>query len=217
MNDYRAILNRVGMVLIAIGILDIAYWIYCISQGQNYSSSFNFPAVVAGVFLLRGNLRAVPIITWFAVFMLSNFVSGIILIPFLQPADLWATQFRLNLVGLPMSLLAKIMPIPVLFWLYAQLRAAPVASASIRYGNSGFNPKLAFILGIAIAILPVGMMHLTRTGAAGVKAVEIARAKYGENYKYHLTSIYWSNGNVKANLTAYNEQEIKPVQVEWKD
>jgi hypothetical protein len=108
MNGYRAILKRVGIVLIAIGILDIAYWIYCILQGQNYSSSFNIPAVVAGVFLLRGDLRAVPIVTWFAVSMLSNFVSILILLPFLQPAELWATQFRLDLVDLCLSLLVRI-------------------------------------------------------------------------------------------------------------
>ncbi|MFB2983671.1 hypothetical protein [Microseira sp. BLCC-F43] len=215
MYDYRAILNRVGIVLIAIGILDIAYGIYCISQGQSYSSILNL-AVVAGVFLLRGSLRAVHIVTWFAAFTLSNFVSILILLPFLQPAELWATEFRLDLVGLCMSLLVRITSIAVVFWVYTQLRTAPVVSASIRYGHSASTPKLAFILGVASAILPVGMMHLTRGSAAGAKAVEVARAKYGEDYKYHLTGMYWSNGNVRASLTAYNEQEIKPVQVEWK-
>jgi hypothetical protein len=216
MYDYRAILKRVGIVLIVVGILDTAYWIYCISQGQSYSSIFNIPAVVVGVFFLRGSLRAVRIVTWFAAFALSSFVSALILLPFLQPAELWAIQFRLDPVGLSMSLLVRITPIAVLFWVYTQLRAAPVVSASFNSGHSTSTPKLAFILGVAIAVLPVGMMHFTRGSAAGAKAVEVARAKYGENYKYHLTGIYWTNGNVKASLTAYNEQEIKPVQVEWK-
>lgn len=215
MYDYRANLKRVGIVLIAVGILDIAYWIYCISQGQSYSSIFNIPAVVAGVFLLRGSLRAVHIVIWFAAFTLSNFLSLLILLPFLQPAELWAIQFRLDLVGLLMLLLVRITVITVLFWIYTQLRAAPVVSASIRDGHSASTGKLAFILGVAIAVLPVGMMHFTRGSAAGAQAVELARTKYGENYKYHLTGMYWSNGNVRASLAAYNEQEIKPVQVEW--
>ena len=55
-----------------------------------------------------------------------------------------------------------------------------------------------------------------RGGAVGAKAVEVARAKYGQDYKYHVTAMRRSNGNVQASLTAYNEQEIKSVQVEWK-
>ncbi len=59
------------------------------------------------------------------------------------------------------------------------------------------------------------MTHFTLGGTPGAKAVEVARAEYGEDYKYHVTAMRWSNGNVWSKLTAYNEQEIKPVQVEW--
>ncbi|MBE9126587.1 MULTISPECIES: hypothetical protein [unclassified Coleofasciculus] len=216
MYNYRAILQRVGIVLIAVGILDIAYMVYCISQDQSYSSIFNILAVVAGVFLFRGSLRAVPIVTCFAAFMISNFVSVFILLPFLKPAELWAIEFHLDPVDLSMSLLVRITLIALLCWVYTQLRAAPVVSASFKYAHSASTPKLAFILGVALVVLPVGIMHFTRGGAAGAKAVEVARAKYGQDYKYHVTAMGWSNGNVQAHLTAYNEQEIKPVQVEWK-
>lgn len=216
MYNYRAILKRVGIVLIAIGILDIAYMVYCISQGQSYSSSLNILAVVAGVFLFRGSLRAVPIVTWFAAFMLSYFVSIFILLPFLKPAELWATEFRLDPVGLCRSLLLTITLIALHFWIYTQLRAASVVSASFKSGHSASTPKLAFILGVALVVLPVGMMHFMRGGAAGARAVEVARTQYGEEYKYHVTAMRWSNGYVQASLTAYNKQEIKSVQVEWK-
>ncbi|MBD2743850.1 hypothetical protein [Coleofasciculus sp. FACHB-1120] len=215
MYKYRAILKRVGIVLIAVGILDIAYLVYCISQQKSYSSSLNILAVVGGVFLFRGSLRAVHIVTWFAAFMLSYFVSVFILLPFLKPAELWGTEFRLDPVGLCLSLLLTITLIALHFWIYTQLRAAPVVSESFNSGHSASTPKFAFILGVALVVLPAGMMHFTRGGAAGAKAVEIARTQYGQDYKYHLTGMSWSNGNVRASLTAYNEQEIKPVQVEW--
>lgn len=216
MYKYRAILKRVGIVLIAVGILDIAYMVYCTSQGQSYSSMFNIPTVVAGVFFLRGSLRAVPLVTWFAAFMLSYFVSLFILLPFLKPAELWAIEYRLDPVGLCRSLLLTIMLIALLCWVYTQLRSSPVVSASLKSRHSASTPKLAFILGVALVVLPIGMMHFMRGGAAGAKAVEVARTQYGENYRYHLTGIRWSNGNVQVSLTAYNEQEIKSVQVEWK-
>lgn len=189
MYNYRAILKRVGIVLIAVGILDIAYMVYCISQGQSYSSSLNIPGVVAGVFLFRGNLRAVLLVTWFAAFMLFNLVSDFILLPFLKPAELWAIEFRLDAIALCRSLLLTITLITLHFWIYTQLRAASVVSASVKSGHSASTPKLAFILGVALVVLPVGMMHFIRGGATGTKAVEVARTQYGQDYKYHVSSI----------------------------
>lgn len=224
MYNYRTILKRVGIVLIAVGILDIAYFFYYTSQEQSFSSSLrdNYSSnglviVVAGVFLLRGSLRAVEIVRWFAAFGISNLVSNIfILLPFLKPAELWAIEFRLYPVSLCLSFLVKIMSIALLCWIYIQLRAAPVISASLKSGYSASTAKFAFILGVASIVLLTGIMQFTVNSPAGTKAVELARSQYGDNYKYHVTGMRWSNGNVKANLTAYNEQEIKAVQVEWK-
>ena len=58
-------------------------------------------------------------------------------------------------------------------------------------------------------------MYLTQTSTDGIKAVEIARSKYGETYKYHITAMEWSGGRVRANISAYNRREVKPVKVEW--
>ncbi|MEO1446256.1 MAG: hypothetical protein AAFV46_08475 [Cyanobacteria bacterium J06635_11] len=216
MDSYRTILKRVGLVLIGIGTIDIAYMVHLLLQGQRYSSWFNIFAVVAGVFLLRGNLRAIHIITWVAAFMFAHLVSNLaILLPFVKPAELWAIEFRLDPVGLALSLLIRIMAIALLFWVYTQLRTAPVVAASARTGNSATTPKLAFVLGVTLVAIPVGILHITRGSAAGNKAVEIAQTQYGEDYKYHITAMSWSDGQVRASLTAYNAQEIKPVQVEW--
>ncbi|MBE9187244.1 hypothetical protein IQ270_21965 [Microcoleus sp. LEGE 07076] len=224
MHNYPAILKRVGIVSIAIGIFDLAYFIHYTSQDissssnwrQSYSSH-GLLLVAAGVFLLRGSLRAVPTITWFAAFGISNLVSSIFtMLLFFKPAELWAIEFRLDPVGFSRSFLVKIISIGLLYWIYKQLRAAPVLSASLKSGHSTSTPKFAFILGIASAVLLTGIMHFTQNSAAGAKAVELARSQYGNNYKYYLTAISWTNGNVKAWLTAYNQHEIKPVQVEWK-
>ena len=216
MYNYRAILKRVGIVLIAIGLVDIAYMIYSISQDQNHSSSFSILAIVAGVSLIRGSLRAVSIVTWIAAFGISNLLTNLfILLPFLKPAELWAIEFRLNPISLSISFLLRIISIALLCWIYTQLRHSSVVSASLKSGHSASTPKLAFILGIALIVLLTGIMRFTIGGPAGAKAVDLARSKYGDNYKYHVQGMSWSNGNVKANITAYNEQEIKSVQVEW--
>lgn len=226
MDDYRAILKRVGIVLIAVGILDIAYFFYYTSHlidssGWKLDRSRPFTShglfvVVLGLLFLRGNLRIVPIVTWIAAFGISNFSTTFILLPFLSPAALWATQFRLDPVSIYLSILVKIIAIALCWWLYKQLRAAPVVSASLRSGNSASTPKLAFMIGVGIEILLASLLYFMQTSAAGVQAVELARSQYGNNYHYHLTAMSQVNGNVFAHLIAYNENEIKPVRVEWK-
>jgi hypothetical protein len=39
--NYRSILKRVGLILMAVGVVAVCYMIYCITHGQSYSSSFN--------------------------------------------------------------------------------------------------------------------------------------------------------------------------------
>jgi hypothetical protein len=64
---HQAILRRVGGVLVAVGLVDIAWMIYCIVHGISYRSSLNLFAVIAGVLLLRGSLRTAANVRWFGV------------------------------------------------------------------------------------------------------------------------------------------------------
>ncbi|EAW38609.1 hypothetical protein [Lyngbya sp. PCC 8106] len=215
MNNYRAILKRVGIVLIIVGILDIVYFFQVIPpESRSYSSSF-FYLIAIGVLFLCGNLRAVPLVTWGSALLLSYFVTSLLILLPLRPAELWATEFRLDSVSFSLSLLYKIAEIVLLFWVYTQLRTTAVVRATVKSGYSASTPKLAFILGVVFVAVITGMMHFIRVGETGVKAVEIAQAQYGEVYKYHITGISWENGQVRASLIAYNKQEIKPVKVEW--
>ena len=218
METYRDILKRVGLVLIVVGALDIGYMVYCISNGQNYSSSFNIFAVIAGVFLLRGSLVAVRLVTWFSAFMFAGFVgASLVLFPFLRPAGLWITEFRLNPVGVSLSIVFGLVVIALLFWVYKQLRSAPVVAARVAAGHSASPPKPAFIAGLALVFFLAAIMHLTMRGESGAKAVELAKAQHGDGYKYYVTSIRWSGGHAWASLSAYDEHEIKSVQVEWQE
>jgi len=67
-----AILRRVGTVLVVVGLLDIGGLIYCMANNVSYASSLNIFAVIAGLFLLRGNLGAAGLVRWFAAFLLAG-------------------------------------------------------------------------------------------------------------------------------------------------
>jgi hypothetical protein len=99
MNNYRATLKKAGAVLVAVGAIDIALWVYCTTNNLNYSSKFNFPAVVAGIFLLRGSLKVVPLLTDVSAFMLSFIGIPLLLTPFLTPAGVWVAEFKFQLVS----------------------------------------------------------------------------------------------------------------------
>ncbi|MBV8249935.1 MAG: hypothetical protein JO200_15990 [Comamonas sp.] len=97
------ILKRTGTVLLGVGLLDIALMVYCIVKSVSYSSSFNIFAVVAGIFLLRGSLRAAAIVRGFAMFALAGHLTLVLASPLLQPMALTLTRVRLG----PLSALAS--------------------------------------------------------------------------------------------------------------
>ena len=216
MKDYRIILKKVGAVLVVVASIDIAFWVYCASHNLNYSSNFNIPSVVAGIFLLRANLKAAQLITSISALMFSFIGATLLLTPFLKPAELWATELKLKLIATIASLTIPIVTIGIMFWIYRQLRSASVISA---LGNAGFPtspPKLAFSIGLAVVIFFAFTWYFTLNSHSATKAIELARAKYGEQYQYHPTGIRWSSNYTSATLVAYNNREIKSVMVEWK-
>lgn len=216
MNDHRIILKRVGVVLVIVGALDIAYMAYCIANNQSYSSSLNIFAVIAGIFLVRGSLQAARIITWFSAFMLAGILGAVVLwLPFTQPLGLWATEFRLNPIGTVLLILIAPVAIVLLFWVYRQLRSSLVVQARVAVGQGAAPPRSAFVIGLALAVGLAVMVHLTITGESGAKAVQLAQAQLGADYKYHVTGMQWSGGHYRASVTAYRDNEVKSVEVEW--
>jgi hypothetical protein len=217
-DTYRAILRRVGLVLIAVGLADIGYMIYCIVHSQSYSSSLNIFAVIGGVFLLRANLFAVRIVTWLAAFMLTVFAAAIILIPFLKPIDLWRAELRQQ-PALPFAFggVVAVVLIAVIAWVYWQLRSDAVLAARAAAGGTVAPPRMAFILGVSLVLVSATAVYFAVTGDAAHKALRLAKERYGEEYKYHVTSMNWSNHHVRAGIAAYNEREIRPVEIEWQE
>ena len=126
MPNYRAILKKVGVALVAFGLADIALMIYSVANGQSYSSSFNIFAVIAGVFLYRGSLGATRLVTWFSAFMLTGFIGAIFLLfPFLQPFGLLVAQAKLNPGPTIVLWLMALVCLALLGWTYRQLRTEP--------------------------------------------------------------------------------------------
>ena len=106
--SYRSILRRAGLVLVAVGLIDIGWMIYCIVNGISYSSSLNIFAVIAGILLIRGGLRTAGIVRWLATFFVSAFAALVAIFPFLQPVGLTLAEIRFNKVGVVTSVVFSV-------------------------------------------------------------------------------------------------------------
>ena len=152
---YLGTLKRVGVVLVLVGLVDIAYMVYCISRDQGYSSGLNIFVVIAGVFLWRGHLGAARIVAGFAAFFLATTIG----------------MLRRSAIG------------------HGDRHRPPA-----RHGDH---------LSLHIERGCGGESHGDGPGPVR-RSVQVFPA-----------AIHWAGHQVTANVTAYNDHEIKVVAVEW--
>lgn len=221
--DYRKPLRTVGTVLIVVGILDILWMVYCIRAGMGYQSSFNVFAVIAGILLRRGSLKVARGVAFLSALMLTGFSSLPLGIAAVLPPDLVWTYLRLRPLPVAGWLLAVGCVVWLLAWVYQTLMTHAVLSAMdekrIEYKRFMSRPSSGFIAGAALVILLVVLGKAIPGGENVERAEMVARNEVGEGYKFYVSS--WSehySGSVRvmtAEVTAYNEREIRELEVRW--
>ena len=211
--------RNVGIVLLVIGILDIGYMIYSIFNGFSYTSSFNIFAVVAGIFLIRGNLIAALITRFFVTFFVTA-VFGIVIIYFyLMPIDLIMVQIKLQSTSILSFALILSCVIAILIWMCIQFSTSESIQAFIDGGYKSTIPKLisfsAAAAGTLLMILVGVFFNFLYSSEVITKAVKSAQEQYGNNYQYHVTGFNIENDHGIATVIAYNNEAIKTIEVEW--
>jgi hypothetical protein len=216
----QPILRKAGVVLVVVGLIDIAVMIYCIINRISYSSSFNVFAVIAGALLIRGGLRTAGVVRCFATFMLAALASLLVAWPLLQPLDLTLTEVRLNPVSALGGGALYLAILAFLFWLQRELGRPPILAARVAAGRRQRDMRIPAALGFLVVFLAVLLSGLFRDDAAE-KAKSIAQQQLGAEYQYHVSSLYISESarerTVEAVVTAWKDREIKDVPVEWKE
>lgn len=213
------VLRRVGWALVAVGLFDIGFMVYCIMNNFSYGSSLNIFAVIAGVLLLRQSMKAAQIVSFFAAFMLSASIPPAILVALLMPFDLLVTKFRLDPLGSISSTLVSLALLAFLLWVYRSL-TSPVVLQARRVAGVGYRkPIFAFVAGFAVFVGLSVMIIVGFNGPSAEKALAMAMAKAKENagskYSYFVTFMRWAGDSGSAVVTVYNATEIKEVNVEW--
>lgn len=220
-SSHLHILKRVGKVLLIVGLLDIGIMIYCAVNRISYSSSFNIFAVIAGIFLLRGSLRAASIVRWFAAFMLAALLCLPLVWPLIQPLGLTMTQFRLS----PWSFLSigapAVVLLALLVWVVRELGQEPVLAARRSSGGKVRSIRIAYFAGVGLAAAIAVAMMLLLGGETADRAKELASTQLGTGYSYHVGSLNISTDgptkSVSGVVTAWNDREILQVPVRWEE
>jgi tetratricopeptide (TPR) repeat protein len=127
--SHRAVLGRVGAVLIVVGLVDVGFMLYCVANGIAYASSLNVLALAAGVALRRGSLGVARIAAHSAAGLVGALFAGLLVAPFLVPARL--VREALEAASPPMLVAWGLsLTLPVLaLWVYRQLTSDAVRSA----------------------------------------------------------------------------------------
>lgn len=215
------ILKRAGWALVAIGLLDMAVMVYCVVNRISYSSSFNIFAVVAGIFLLRGSLRAASIVRWFAAFLLAGFLALLVAWPFMQPIDLTLTQIRLGPLSAAAGVGLMALVFALLFWLYRELGRRPVLEARIAAGRKARDMRIPVATGVGLVAVLAASMALLLGGESAIKAQAMAEQQLGSAYRYHVSSLSIAKNSqgtfVAGVVTAWNAKEIRQVPVRWEE
>ncbi len=217
-----AIFKRVGTVLLIVGLIDIAVMIGCIVAGVSYSSSLNIFAVVAGIFLLRGSLRAASVVRRASVFLLAAFCSALVAVPFMQPLDLTFTQVRLNLWSFFIAGIVMILMFGLLLWVSKELGRHEVDLAFSRAGMTPPNTRTVAVTGAGFVIALATLLSFFLAGGESIKrATRLAEQEVGSGYRFHVRSLNVSLGahgkKTRATVVGWNDREIRDIRVEWSE
>jgi hypothetical protein len=213
------ILKKLGQVLLVVGILDIGLMFWTISKGGSYSSSLNIFAVIAGFFLIRGNIRTAVLVRFFSAFFLATFAGLMIFWPLIQPLGLTIEQFRGNLSSAMGSLVFSICVLGLFAWLLKNTNTPELRDAQIALGRKWTSIKVPIALGFALVLILFVVTFQTQRSVSGQKAIEMARIKHGSEYEYYVSALGFSSSSgvttYKGEVTAWKRGSIRLVPFEW--
>jgi hypothetical protein len=219
--SYRSILRRAGFVLVAVGLVDIGWMIYCIVNGISYSSSLNIFAVIAGILLIRGGLRTAGIIRWLATLFVSAFAALVVIFPLLQPVGLTLAEIRFNTVGVITSVFFAVVIIAALYWVAGELGREPILVAREGAGLKRGSARVPVFCGIGAVVVGSVALVVFLGGESADRAKREASVQVGPGFALHVTSLMINESgrhkSVSAVVAAWNDKEVRDISVHWEE
>ncbi len=219
--DYRPLLKKAGIVLVVVGLIDVALMVVAIMSSVSYSSSLNVFAVIAGIFLIKGSLRAASMVQQFALFFVAAMVAITVLSPLLLPPGLLVTQIQLNPLLSIGSLSFSLLALGLLLWLIRVLGSPAVVHARHEAGLPRRSSYVAPCVGVGLAAVLATVSYFVQRSDSAARAISEARTALGDDYNFHVSSLSshtTSEGtSVAGVVTAWKSGSIKEYQFSWRE
>lgn len=220
-SQHIRILERVGRILLLIGLIDIVVMIYCIVNHISYSSSFNIYAVIAGLFLLCGSLRAASVVRWFSVLIFAASITLLTIWPLIQPFDLIMTQIHLNPIDSLATAAFMIFFLALLLWIIKELGCETVQTARAKAGRKQRDMRIPAAIGVGLVILLGIFVGWFLNNEYANRAKSMAEQSVGSGYHFYVNSLHINSDSqgthISAVVTAWNNSEIKYIPVHWEE
>lgn len=220
MPEHTIILRRCGRALVVISALDIAATIWSHVIGWSYESMFSIPALIGGLFLIRGNLRTARWTSAICALVLASFGFAFLGTPLVLPVGYCFAALR-HADGIAVDVVLVAVFFSALFWTLRQTSHAAVLQAQRDARLPPPRIRSAFIAGAVFSLTLVTVMAvMTRTDSAR-EAILRAEQQLGGGFRYCVTSIKISKGSdgktVRAVVAAYNASELRSVEIARRD
>jgi hypothetical protein len=154
----RQVMRRVGLVLMLVGVADIAACGFAVANRMSYGSSLNVFVLIAGVGVYRGNVGAIRWVVRWLSFMLGGFLLLPVLtavLSFVLPSLMGGTRSSTRALFGAVSGVALI---ALLFWVRQSLARLPVFAGNrpappfLRTPETYAGAAIPIILGAAFII-----------------------------------------------------------------
>jgi hypothetical protein len=216
---HKPILRRVGLVVVLVNLLQLAWTAYLATSSHEFY--FDFTVLAAGIALLWGSLAYAHFVRRVAAFGLGALLCFAAYWLVAVPPALIMAELRLQTLETVSDLASYVLDILVAAWTVRELSRPEILSDAPNHSYAWVTPKLAFAGGIGLCVAIGAFLLPAAFGETGARAVREASAGLGSDFNYHLAglSIEYVNGtrHVSGTVTAWNDFAVLDVPFAWDD
>jgi hypothetical protein len=215
----RAPFRRTALIVAGLGVLQLAYSAW-LNHLHNGAYPFHFGLLVVAALLGFGGLRIASFVRWACLLTLPMLAVAPFLNLLLFPFGMTRAKFAVMPLAASLEVLGGLAAIGICAWLARDLGRPEVMQARAAAGRKLRKAKVPLIIGTAITLVGVPVLHMFLTGETAQHAVDIARGKFGGNYQYAVRQLEYGYSNTagkqaQALVLIWNENEFGTTVVRW--
>ncbi len=221
--EFGNTIKLISKILIFIGIVDIIYMIWAITQKMNYSSNIILIAIVGGIFLSKGNIHNARKVSIFIGIFIAVQLTSIISSYWLYPISYKIVLLKINTLSYITQSIINLSILLVFSWIYYKLTNNIIFKEmkirGIKFDKPWKKRHIGLIIGLIIGVLTFLFSYTMFNGTTAKVVIEKAMQKNGTEYHYIIKGLNISTTNgeetVSANVVGYKNDEIKNIYIQY--